>query len=81
MKGIRLDGKVSSHLQFIDDTLLFGTHSVHEAQEMDSIIEYFMEASNTTINKDKYHLLFFNVPLRLQVKFKNCLDFKGVPSC
>ena len=39
MKGIRLDEKVASHLQFVDDTLLFGTPLVHEVQEINSILE------------------------------------------
>ena len=39
MKGIRLDGKVASHLQFIDDTLLFGILSLHEVEEINSILE------------------------------------------
>ena len=39
MKGIMLDKKIASDLQFIDDTLLFGTPSVHEAQEINSILE------------------------------------------
>ena len=77
MKGIRLDEEVTSHLQFIDDTLLFGTPFVHEAQEINSILEYFMEASSTTI-KDKYRLLFFNVPIRIQVRISKLPRFQRI---
>ena len=35
-----------------------------------------MEASSTTINKDRYCVLFFNVPLRLRVRISKLLGFQ-----
>ena len=35
-----------------------------------------MEASSTTINKDRYCVLFFNVPMRLRVRISKLLGFQ-----
>jgi hypothetical protein len=48
-----------SHNQFIDDTMMMGVPTVWEAHHILSILNDFNEASDTTINIDKSHILFF----------------------
>ena len=49
-----------THQQFVDDNMLMGPSSIHEARGTKECLNTFLEASSLEINKEKYQTYFFN---------------------
>ena len=59
LRGISLHGApVTTHLQFVDDNMLFGHPSVQEAHSFKAILRLFSSASGLTINDSKSQIFF-----------------------
>lgn len=61
-RGIQIWGSniPITHQQFVDDIMLFGAVSLREARRIKEILDLFMEAFGTQINKEKSCTYFFN---------------------
>lgn len=56
-----------THLQFIDDTLLFGKANVQEAGKFKEILSNNEDAlDHQMVNKSKYKIYLFDVPIARQ---------------
>jgi hypothetical protein len=64
-----------SHSQFVDDTLLMGSPTVHEANSLLEILQTFSDTSCLDCNKDKSQIFFFNMPLPIQCHISVILGF------
>eukprot|EP00253_Pinus_taeda_P030690 PITA_30690 len=65
LRGLFAHGSPAiSHQQFVDDNMLFGHPSVHEARAFKALL--FSEASSTTINTSKSQIFFFHTPIPTQ---------------
>eukprot|EP00253_Pinus_taeda_P006274 PITA_06274 len=64
VKGLCLwgNGIPVTHQQFVDDIMIFCKVSLHEVQKVKEILEIFMAASGTEINKEKSSAFIFNSP-------------------
>eukprot|EP00253_Pinus_taeda_P036339 PITA_36339 len=51
-----------THQKFVDDNMLFGHPSIHEARQFNSPLTNFLEASGAKINKAKSQIFFFHTP-------------------
>jgi hypothetical protein len=56
--------------------MLLNTPIAKESIQLQTILSYFSEASGTTFNLDKSHILFFNTPLDI---YKNISCLLGIP--
>ncbi|PWA61710.1 hypothetical protein CTI12_AA371990 [Artemisia annua] len=65
LKGIKItnSGDPLTHIQFADDTILFGDNSLEEMATWKSILEQFGDASGLKLNWDKCQLFGINVSL------------------
>ncbi|PWA65487.1 hypothetical protein CTI12_AA335310 [Artemisia annua] len=65
LKGIKINngGDPLTHIQFADDTILFGDNSLEEMATWKSILEQFGDASGLKLNWDKCQLFGINVSL------------------
>ena len=52
-----------AYQQFMDDNILFGHSSVHEARKIHSILHTFEEALGTSLNLEKSQIFFFNTSM------------------
>ena len=64
-----------SHRQFVDDTHLMGIPYVREVNCIQAILIGFCEDYETSINKAKSHIFFFNTPLVIQRHIARILGF------
>ena len=92
LHGLKLWGPTIAltHQQFVDDILLFCEASVCEIRIILAILDIFMEALGTLVNKDKSHVYFFNINNACQQYLARLLGFHigsfpmrylGVPLC
>ena len=49
-----------THQHFVDDTMLMGIFSVHEAWVIQETLNTFKRASGLEVNKEKSQIYFFN---------------------
>eukprot|EP00253_Pinus_taeda_P002060 PITA_02060 len=76
LKGITLhNAPTVSHQQFVDDNMIFGYPSVHEARTLNSLLSLFSKASGTLINKAKSQIFFFNTHPSTQRAIARILGF------
>ena len=59
-----------THQQFVDDNMLMGPSSVHEARGIKESLNTFLEARSLEINKEKSQTYFFNT---LRITRRNIL--------
>ena len=59
-----------THQQFVDDNMIMGPSSIHEARGIKEIMNTFLEASGLEISKEKSQNYFFNT---LQITKRNIL--------
>lgn len=55
-----------THQQFVDNTILFGDASLHEAHIIRKSLDIFCIASGQQVNWSKSNIFFFNMDLRKQ---------------
>jgi hypothetical protein len=67
---------VASHKNFVDDTLLMGVPTTHEANAFKHVLSYFMVALRTTMNYDKSQIFFVNTPPFVQINISQILGFQ-----
>eukprot|EP00253_Pinus_taeda_P007787 PITA_07787 len=76
LKGITLHhAPTVSHQQFVDDNMIFGYPSVHEARTLNSLLSLFSKSSGTLINKAKSQIFFFNTHPTTQRAIASILGF------
>jgi len=77
-KGIRVWGNdlPITHQQFVDDIMLFYVVSLKEVKRMKYILDLFMEASCTHINKEKSCAYFFNTIGNVKTYLARILGFR-----
>eukprot|EP00253_Pinus_taeda_P023557 PITA_23557 len=78
IKGLRPWGNnlPVTHEQFVDDIMLLCTVSLREVKRVKGILELFMEASGTEINKDKSSTFIFNAPETVKAHLTRTLGFR-----
>lgn len=78
IKGMRLWGNniPVTHQQFVDDIMLFCKVSQREVKRVKGVLELFMEASGTKINKDKSSTFIFNTPEMVKSHLTRTLGFR-----
>lgn len=64
-----------THQQFLDDNMLFGHPLVQEAQQFNSLLMDFSEASGAKINKAKSQIFFFHTPAITRASIARILGF------
>jgi hypothetical protein len=76
LQGLPIHGlkMISSHNQFVNETLLMNTPTVQEEIKLSSILSDFSEASGTTFNLAKSQLFFFNTPVEIQQQLSQILN-------
>ena len=63
LRGISIYGTSDiTHQRFVDDNMLFGHPSVHEAHSIKVVLDTFSLALGTTINTVKSQIFFFHTP-------------------
>lgn len=67
-----------THLQFVDDMILFGEALEQEALVIKSTLEQYVEVSSQCMNKIKSQVFFVNTNKRLQYKIAKILEFQIV---
>lgn len=67
---------VTTHQQFVDDTMLHGSPTVKEALGYKRILNLFNEASGMEINLSKSTIFFFNTHLAVQKNLSIVLGFR-----
>jgi len=79
IKGLRIWGNnlPITHQQFVDDIMLFCAVSLREVKRIKKILDLFMEASCTQINKDKSCTFFFNTPGNVKSLLTRILGFRS----
>jgi len=76
LKGLSFhESPPMAYQQFVDDNLLFGHPSVHEARSIKRILKTFSEASGTTINLEKSQIYFFNMDVVTKRNIARILGF------
>ena len=76
LKGLSLhNGPPIAYQQFVDDNLLFGHSSVHEARKIHSLLNTFEAASGTSLNLEKSQIFFFNTSKAAQKNISRILRF------
>eukprot|EP00253_Pinus_taeda_P008253 PITA_08253 len=66
-----------THQQFVDDIMLFCTVSLREVETIKWLLDLFMEASSTQINKEKSCTFFFNTTSNVQTYLTRILGFRS----
>jgi hypothetical protein len=76
LQGLHLHGLqlTASHNQFMDDTMLLNSPISQEAIKINNILNDFSESSDTSFNRDKSHLFFFNTPPTIQLHISHLLE-------
>ena len=64
-----------THQQFVDDKILIGPSSVHEARGIKECLNTFLEASGLEINQEKSQTYFFNTPRITKRNILKILEF------
>ena len=65
-----------THQQFVDDNMLMGPSSVHEARGIKYCLNTFLEANGLEINKEKSQTYFFNNPRITKRNILRILEFQ-----
>lgn len=78
IKGFRLWGNNISvtHQQFVKDIMIFCKVSLREVKMVKEILEVFMEALRTEINKGKSNTFIFNSPETIKTHLTRILGFR-----
>lgn len=66
-----------THQQFVDDIMLFCALSLREVKRVKQILDLFMEASGTEINKDKSCTFLFNTLEAVKAHLTRILGFRS----
>lgn len=66
----------STHLQFADDTILFGASSRGETRVIKSCLDEYCKASRQSINWNKSEVFFVNTHPRLQRSLSRILNLR-----
>ena len=64
-----------THQQFLDDNMLMGPSSFHEAMGIKEFLNIFLQSSGLEINKEKSQTYFFNTPKITKRNVLEILDF------
>ena len=67
---------MSTHQQFVDDTIMGGESLVKEAKSVKNILNTYSRASGQLINWDKSYVFFFNTPIKRVKKIADILRCK-----
>ena len=59
------NGKVLTHQQFVDDTMLQGIPTVKEALSYKQILDDFAKATGMEVNLTKSKVFFFNIHIAI----------------
>ena len=65
-----------THQQFVDDNMLMGPSSVHEARVIKYCLNTFLKANGLEINKEKSQTYFFNTPRITKRNILRILEFQ-----
>lgn len=78
IKGLTFyDSITLSHQQFMNETILLNHPFVHEAKEIEAILDLFSKASSTSMNLAKSQIFFFNTTSITQRNIKCILRFSS----
>ena len=64
-----------THQKFVDDNMLMGPSSMHEARGIEECLNTFLEARILEINKEKFQTYFFNTPRITKRNILRILEF------
>jgi len=70
------DGEVSTHQQFVDETMLQGIPTVKEAKAFKQILNDFAMAVGTKVSLDKSKVVLFNTNIAIQRNLTIILGFQ-----